>query len=195
MDPSFVHGHGDRAILSLVASPFQLRRSLDLTLTEALTEEGYGCHLDDIDRPQHFLHGTGASSIEGMDEIWTTHSSIASWAAWYSFPEAIPHFSFGIPLQGTTTVIGYAHLLSTTAPVDKEQVSTLCNPFSAFVPSCMGQSKVVARRSYWAKFLFGNFPSCKPDAFIFKGDVIRAMGLKVSHTFRIVVRRDAGDAA
>jgi hypothetical protein len=194
VDPSFIRSRNGKKVLTLVGSPYQFRRCLDVTLTEVLAQEGYGCETDDIDAPQYFLHGTGADSIAGMDEVWTTHSSIASWAAWYSFPEAVPHFSFSIPLEESTTVVGYVHLLKTDAPLSKEQVSTLCCPLASFVPPCMGQRKAVARRSYWAKFLFGNFPACKPDAYIFRAGVIEETGLRTSHRFRIVAQHEGAEA-
>lgn len=185
VDESFIPSGSNE--LSLVRSRYHFRRSLDLTLSEALSGDVYD-HQDNFDAPQYFLHGSGAESVADFDEVWTSHASVTSWAAWYSYPEALPAFGLGIPLTGEETTVGYVHLLRTTEPLANDQVSVLCNPCAAFVPACMGKTKVVARRSYWTKFLFGNFPAGKPDAFIFMGNVIQDTGLRTVHRFRIVAR-------
>jgi len=80
-------------------------------------------------------------------------------------------------------------LLRTDERVDPKDITTMFNPCAALVPSCLGQDKVVARRCYWAKFLFGNFPSGKPDAIVFRRSMMDHMGLKVVHTFRVVTHQ------
>jgi hypothetical protein len=187
LDPNWIHNKGQRSWLSMMSG--HIRRSIDMTLLEELKDQFYGAHEDDIDNPQYFLSGQPGSSIDGMDEIWTCHSSVPSFPAMYCFCESVPLFRFSVPLDAEETVLGHVLLLQTSARLPPEKIYTMCNPCASLVPSCIGNDKVVARRGYWVKFLFGNFPAGKPDAFVFKRNMIEETELKVAHTFRIVARR------
>jgi len=184
LDGSWIHCRGQRGWLNVMSG--NVRRSIDMTLLEELKSEAYGAHEDDIDNPQHFLSGQPGASIEGMPEVWTCHSSVPSFPALYCWCESVPLFRFSIPLKEDVNVLGHVMLLQTSERLAPEDVYTMRNPCASLVPSCIGNDKVVARRGFWVKFLFGNFPAGKPDAFVFKGDVIDRTGLKVVHTFRIM---------
>lgn len=182
LDGKWIGRRGERSWLSITSG--HIRRSIDMTLLEELKGDAYGAHEDDIDNPQYFLSGQPGDSIEGMTEIWTCHSSVPSFPAMYCWCESVPVFRCSIPLAEEVNVLGYVLLMQTSEPIT--DLCTMFNPCASLVPSCIGNDKVVARRGYWTKFLFGNFPAGKPDAFIFKGDMINRTGLKVVHTFRIV---------
>jgi len=181
---SWIHRDGERSWLSLMSG--HIRRSIDMTLLEELKTEAYGAHEDDIDTPQFFLTGQPGDTIDGMEEAWTCHSSVPSFPAMYCWCESVPMFRFSIPLEEEMNVIGHVMLLQTSERLGPDDIYTMRNPCASLVPSCIGNDKVVARRGYWTKFLFGNFPAGKPDAFIFKRSMIDRTGLKVVHTFRIV---------
>jgi len=186
LDPDWVTFQGERSWLRMMSG--NIRRSIDMTLLATLRDPRYGAHDDDIDNPQCFLSGQPADSIEDMKEVWTCHASVPSFPALYSWCESVPLLRFHIPLQGEETALGHVLLLRTSNRIASEDITTMRNPCAALVPSCMGSNKVVARRGYWAKFLFGNFRPGKPDAFIFKERMIEQTGLQVAHTFRIVAR-------
>lgn len=184
LDPSWIRQRGESSWLSITAG--HIRRSIDMTLLGELKREVYGAHEDDIDNPQYFLSGQPSSSIDDMEEVWTCHSSVPSFPALYCFCEKVPVFRFCIPLQEEENVLGYVLLLQTSERVAAEKICTMRNPCASLVPSCIGKDKVVARRGYWMKFLFGNFAAGKPDAFIFKRSMMEETNLKVVHSFRIV---------
>lgn len=186
LDENWIRHGEQRSSLNIVSG--HIRRSVDMTLVDELKNEAYGAHNDDIDNPQYFLSGQGVATIEGMQEVWTCHSSVPSFPAMYCFCESVPIFRFSIPLEEEVNVLGHVLLLKTSERLTPENTYTMRNPCASLVPSCIGNNKVVARRGYWTKFLFGNFPAAKPDAFIFKENMIEQTGLKVAHTFRIVAR-------
>jgi len=186
IDPAWVTTKGDKSWVRMMAG--NIRRSVDMTLLATMNDARYGAQQDDIDNPQYFLSGQPGASLDGMTEIWTCHSSIPSFPALYSWCESVPFMRFHIPLDGEETTLGHVLLLRTNDRVLAENIDTMRNPCAALVPSYKGNDKVVARRGYWAKFLFGNFWPGKPDAFIFKQRMIEQTGLHVSHIFRIVAR-------
>lgn len=192
LNPDWVTMKGEKSWLRIMAG--NIRRSIDMTMLAALSDEQYGSQGDDIDNPQYFLSGQPGASIDGMTEIWTCHSTVPSFPALYSWCESLPILRLHIPLQADETVVGHVLLLKTSQRVESHDISTMRNPCAALVPSWMGNDKVVARRGYWAKFLFGNFRAGKPDAFVFKEQMIQRTGLHVAHTFRIVARSNTADA-
>jgi hypothetical protein len=184
LDGAWIHRRGERGWLNVMSG--HIRRSIDMTLLGELKCEAYGAHQEDIDNPQFFLTGQPGDSIDGMEEVWTCHSSVPSFPAMYCWCESLPLFRFSIPLEEELNVIGHVMLLQTSERLAPESIYTMRNPCASLVPSWLGNDKVVARRGYWTKFLFGNFPAGKPDAFIFRRSMIDRTGLKVVHTFRIV---------
>lgn len=186
LDDSWIEGQGRQRWLKVLSG--HIRRSIDMTLLEELKSEVYGARDDDIDNPQHFLSGQPSPSMDEMSEVWTCHSSVPSFPAWYCWCESVPLFRCFVRLQEDVNVLGHVMLLRTNQRLGPEDVHTMRNPCASFVPRCIGNDKVVARRGYWAKYLFGNFPAGKPDAFIFKKDMVDRTGLKTVHTFRIVAR-------
>lgn len=184
LDNKWISRQGEKAWLSMMAG--HIRRSIDMTMLEELKSEAYGAHEDDVDNPQYFLSGQSASSIDDMSEVWTCHKSIPAFPALYCFCESVPIFRFFVPLKEERNVLGHVLLLKTSERLAPEEIYTMRNPCASLVPSCLGNDKVVARRGYWAKFTFGNFPAGKPDAFIFKRTMIERTRLQVVHTFRIV---------
>jgi len=184
LDADWIRQSGEQRWLNVMSG--HIRRSIDMTLLEEMQSEDYGAHNDSIDNPQFFLTGQPGDSIEDMKEIWTCHSSVPSFPALYAWCESVPLFRCSVPLTEETNVLGHILLLQTSEPLAPENVHTMRNPCASLVPSCIGNDKVVSRRGYWVKFLFGNFPAGKPDAFIFKENMIERTGLKVAHTFRVV---------
>lgn len=192
LNSNWISHQGDKAWLNLMAG--HIRRSIDMTMLEELKSNSYGAGDDNIDNPQYFLSGQAGSSIEGMSEVWTCHKSIPAFPALYCFCESVPIFRFFVPLKEEETVLGHILLLKTSERIGPEDIYTMRNPCASLVPSCIGNDKVVARRGYWAKFTFGNFPAGKPDAYIFKRTMIERTNLQVAHTFRIVApRSEHGD--
>lgn len=175
-----------------VTGAFHIRRSIDMTMTKVLESPAFS-HIqgDDMQSPKYFLTGQGGASIDGVDELWTTHASVTSWAAWYGWCESIKIGSISIPLQDGENVLGHILLLETSEALGPSRLSTVC--CLPLLPSCCGRNRVIQRRGYPCKNCFGNFKHGEPDAFIFKKKMMEETGLKIIHTFRIRACTDGVD--
>jgi len=183
LDEDFVKTNGDSNSVR-VLGPYHIRRSIDLTMTKLLESSAFASiQEDNIQNPKYFLTGQGSASIDGAEELWTTHTSVSSWAAFYGWCESIRIGSTSIPLQDNDGVLGHILLLETFEPLDRDRISTVC--LLPLLPSFVGQSRVIQRRGYFCRSSFGNFEHGVPDAFIFRKNMMEETGLKIKHTFRI----------
>jgi len=184
-DESFITSRRGSRALRVIGSQ-HVRRSLDMSIADALMGGAYGpIGGDDVTSPKYFLSGTGDASIEGYDELWTTHASVSSWAALYSWCGSLRLGRTSIPLDGDTTVLGYVHLLETSEPISPDRITTRFAPCMGSSPCFMREDQVIARRWYWVTNSFGNFKYGVPDAFVFRKGSIRELGLQTVHTFRL----------
>jgi hypothetical protein len=186
LDEDFIRErHGNKSVSIMGA--YHIRRSIDMTMTRVLESSAFAStHGDCINSPKYFLTGQGGSSIDGVEELWTTHTSVCSWAAWYGWCESLRVGRISIPLQGNDDVLGHILLLETAEPLSSDLLSTVYG--LGLLPSCCGKNHVVQRRGYPCKNCFGNFEHGQPDAFVFKEKMIAETGLKITHTFRICAR-------
>jgi hypothetical protein len=193
LDEDFIRTQDGRKSVS-VTGAFHIRRSIDMTMTKLLETSMFAeIHEDNVTSPKYFLTGQGAASIDGVDELWTTHTSVCSWAAWYGWCESMQIGRASIPLQGGDNVLGHILLLETTEPLHDDNLSTVWG--LPLLLSWCGRNRVVQRRAYCCKNCFGNFEHGEPDAFIFRKDTIEKTGLRVRHTFRICARTSVDEEA
>jgi len=188
LDDGFLTTRWGRGAVNVIGQ-HHIRRSIDMTITDAMNSGAYGSiSSDDVSRPKFFLTGTGDASVEEYDELWTSHASMASWPSLYAWCPTLQLLTTSIALEDHTTVLGYIHLLETSEPIPPERYTTRFAPCMGSSPCFMREDQVIARRWYWIKNQFGNFPRGVPDAFIFRKGSSTELGLKTVHTFRICAR-------
>jgi len=191
-DDEFLTFRWGRRVVNVIGKR-NIRRSIDMTITDAMRSDAYApISNDDVLRPKFFLTGTADVSVADYDELWTSHASMASWPSLYAWCPSLNILNTSISLGDDTTVLGYVHLLETSTPIPPERYTTRFAPCMGSSPCFMRNDQVIARRWYWVKNQFGNFRSGMPDAYVFKKGSIHELGLKTIHTFRVCV---AGTAA
>jgi len=191
LDDEFVTTRWGRRVVNVIGQ-HHIRRSIDMTLTDAMNSGAHGpISSDDVLRPNFFLTGTGDASVADYNELWTSHASMASWPSLYAWCPSLRLLTTSIPLEEDTTVLGYVHLLQTSEPIPPERYTTRFAPCMGSSPCFMRDDQVIARRWYWVKNQFGNFPRGLPDAFIFKKGSTAELGLKTIYTFRVCVKTTA----
>lgn len=186
-DEEFITTRWGKRVLNVVGRN-HVRRSVDMTITNAMSSGAYRpISGDDVVSPKYFLTGTGDDSVEEYDELWTSHASMASWPSLYAWSPSLGLLRTSIPLGDETTVLGYIHLLETSDPIAPERITTRFAPCMGSSPCFMREDQVIARRWYWTKNQFGNFPRGLPDAYIFRKGSSSELGLKAVHSFRLCI--------
>merc|ERR1711879_522732 len=132
-----------------------------------------------------------------MGELWCSQAFDSSQPANYCFGMRLDKAgSTWISLDTTIDedVIGYLYLLELPQSyyekgrpmfiLDCDKVPSEDGGMCKTGPEADG--KIIARMHYGMAQKLGSHDKDYPDAYIFKGDVIRETGIKIVHTFRIV---------
>jgi hypothetical protein len=188
-----------------IASKLSLRRSLDKTIGKALAEKKLA---DDKTKPRYFLYGWH----EPLDldrpqmDMWTTATNVCSWASVHAFAEKVNPWSRNLweadnnnpDEEDGAMVLGYIYLLWVAdGNFHKDHgfyrrhfLTSCCSPSAR---PCCGKScykdttaKILARTGFPLANKFGTFVPWAPDTYIFTDVTVKAAGLKIAHTYRII---------